>query len=370
MPSSKPRSISKLLSVNQKFIRGLDSDSTNRVFNETLDATAASMSVYTSTDSLPVSAAEGTQALVSNTNRFYIFTGGGWYNVAIINNFNPQWITQPNSTYDLGINGAVTSITVLASDSDDVPITYIATPDSDFLTFATVTHDSEKDNTWLIQPIDSENGAATGGTGTVTFKASDGVNLVQQVSTFSLTFETVVENSKYTSFLLQADASGTDDQVDASTNNTSTVGENNSIISSAWGPYHPGKYSAYFDDVSINLSNTTYVRIPDTSSVLTFGTGDFTIETWIWVDNTNNSSSSFVIYDWVESNTNSDVFMILNGNIIWKTAGTTRITSSFAGEYNKWTHVAVVRNSSTTTLYVDGTSVGSWADSTNYSVAS
>jgi len=176
--------------------------------------TAVALDVYSSIDSLPASAETGTKALVTGNNTLYIYNNG-WYKIAIINNFNPQWITQPNSTYDLAINGAATSITVVASDSDDVPITYIATPDSDFLTFATVTHDSDKDNTWIIQPVDSENGAATGGTGTVTFKASDGVNLVQALSTFSLTFgpnwSVAPTETKLTSSDIQAgDNFGTD----------------------------------------------------------------------------------------------------------------------------------------------------------------
>ena len=148
---------------------------------------AVGLSVYSSIDSLPTSAATGTKAFVTSNNTLY-FYNSGWYKIAIINSFNPQWITQPNGTYNLAVNGTATSITVLASDSDDVPITYIATPDSDFLTFATVTQDSDKDNTWIIQPVDSENGTAVAGTGTVTFRASDGVNLVSAVSTFSLSF--------------------------------------------------------------------------------------------------------------------------------------------------------------------------------------
>ena len=148
---------------------------------------AVGLSVYSSIDSLPTSAATGTKAFVTSNNTLY-FYNSGWYKIAIINSFNPQWITQPNGTYNLAVNGTATSITVLASDSDDVSITYIATPDSDFLLFATVTHDSDKDNTWIIQPVDSENGTAVAGTGTITFKASDGVNLVSAVSTFSLSF--------------------------------------------------------------------------------------------------------------------------------------------------------------------------------------
>ena len=185
MALTKTRIIAGLLGANS--LIAPDSDFVNTSYDKGVAVSSGTMSVYSSIDSLPVSASTGKKALVTSTNTLYIYNNG-WYKIAIINNFNPQWITQPNSTYDLAINGTATTITVVASDSDDVPITYTAVTDSDFNLIATVTHDSDKHNTWTIVPLDSENGAATGGTGTITFKASDGVNLVSAVSTFSLTF--------------------------------------------------------------------------------------------------------------------------------------------------------------------------------------
>jgi len=185
MALTKTRIIAGLLGANS--LIAPDSDFVNTSYDKGVAVSSGTMSVYSSIDSLPVSASTGKKALVTSTNTLYIYNNG-WYKIAIINNFNPQWITQPNSTYDLAINGTATTITVVASDSDDVPITYTAVTDSDFDLIATVTHDSDKHNTWTIVPLDSENGAATGGTGTITFKASDGVNLVSAVSTFSLSF--------------------------------------------------------------------------------------------------------------------------------------------------------------------------------------
>lgn len=147
----------------------------------------AGTSVYSNIDDLPSTAVTGEKALITSINTLYLYNSG-WYKIALINNFNPQWVTQPSATYDLAINSTPTVITMLATDSDDVPIKYIATTDSDFDSIATVSHDSDKHNVFTIIPTDSENGAATGGTGTITFKATDGVNQVQQVSTFSLTF--------------------------------------------------------------------------------------------------------------------------------------------------------------------------------------
>ena len=142
---------------------------------------------YTNVSDLPISAPAFTKALVTSTNTLYQYNGG-WYPIALINNFSPVFTTTPNATYSLATNGSVTTVTVLASDSDDVPLLYTAVGDSDFNLFATVTHDSEKHNVWTITPLDSENGAAIAASGTVTFRASDGVNIATSNSTFSLTF--------------------------------------------------------------------------------------------------------------------------------------------------------------------------------------
>ena len=232
MAINKARLISGLLGVDSYL--ALDSDSVNTSYSKSTSATGT-MDVYSSIDILPTSAAVGTKALVTSTNTLYIYNSG-WYKIAIINNFNPQWITQPNSTYDLAINGTATSITVVASDSDDVPITYTAVTDSDFDLIATVTHDSDKHNVWTVVPLDSENGAATGGTGTITFKASDGVNLVSALSTFSLTFGPDWSVTPTESILRASDAQASDRFGDA----TAISGDGTYAIVGAYGEDQEG----------------------------------------------------------------------------------------------------------------------------------
>jgi hypothetical protein len=147
-----------------------------------------SVTVYNTIDDLPLTGnTNGQQALITASNSLYIWDSG-WYRIAIINNFNPQWIIEPDSTYSLAINGASTTITLVATDSDNIPILYSVITDSDFDSIATISHDSDNHNVWTVTPLDSENGLAVGGTGTVTFKASDGTNLVSAVSAFTLSF--------------------------------------------------------------------------------------------------------------------------------------------------------------------------------------
>ena len=185
MALTKTRKIGRILNLNSR-VTALDSDFV-RVVDNTVNRGGV-LSVVATINDLPGSPDTGDRALVSDISTLYVRTENGWSRIALINSFNPEWITQPDSTYDLATNSTPTVITMLATDSDLVPIKYIATTDSSFDAIATVSHDSDKHNVFTVVPIDSEGGAATGGTGTITFKATDGVNLVQQVSTFSLSF--------------------------------------------------------------------------------------------------------------------------------------------------------------------------------------
>ena len=177
---SKNRTLSSIISNDTSKIKSTftDSDSIVSSTSNTV-VVAAGVEVYSSVDLLPGSASDGDQALVTSTNRLYIYSDSGWYNIAIINNFNPQWITQPDSEYilDLGNIDSEILITVLANDSDDVPITYSVVLDSDANQLINIVHDSDKDNIWRVSLQDSDQGS-----GSVTFRASDGINVVNSYS--------------------------------------------------------------------------------------------------------------------------------------------------------------------------------------------
>ena len=184
MALTKTRKIGKLLNNNFQ-VDVLDSERINVSINKGSNISGDLIIVDTS-DDLPGNSSTGRKAYVLSTKTLYIFNGSGWFKIASVNNFNPQWIIPPDSDYSLeliSIDSDV-KITLYATDSDQVPITYTATVDSDFNVAATITHDSDKDPVWIVRRRDSESGA--GPTGDVTFKASDGVNVVSFVSTFTV----------------------------------------------------------------------------------------------------------------------------------------------------------------------------------------
>ena len=133
---------------------------------------------------LPLSGNEaGDQAFVIATNRLYLWSGAGWYNIAIINT-TPTFSTGPDASYTLASDGVTTTvISLLATDPEGFAITYSAVADSDFNGLATVSQDS---SVFTITPKSEAN--ATTSTGTLTFKATDGVNIASEISTFTLSF--------------------------------------------------------------------------------------------------------------------------------------------------------------------------------------
>jgi hypothetical protein len=139
--------------------------------------------VYATADNLPLTGNEaGDIALVNDTHRLYIFTGTGWYNVALINT-NPAIITGPDGAYNLATDGTPTVITLEAQDPEGVPITWSYVVTSGVLgSTATV---SQVNNEFTITPSTTETDA---GEFSITFTASDGVNLATAASSFTLQF--------------------------------------------------------------------------------------------------------------------------------------------------------------------------------------
>ena len=158
------------------------------------DAGVKATVVYATAVDLPlVGNTAGDIALVSETNRLYIFTGAGWYNVALINT-NPTIITAPDGSYKFATDGTPIVITLQAQDPEEVPIAWSYTITSGALgSTATV---QQEGNVFTITPSTDENDA---GQFSITFTASDGVNLATAVSSFTLSFNAWADFSAVTS---------------------------------------------------------------------------------------------------------------------------------------------------------------------------
>jgi hypothetical protein len=97
-----------------------------------------------------------------------------------------------------------------------------------------------------------------------------------------------------------------------------------------------------------------------------FGTGDFTVEAWVYPTVGSAYRSLFDFRSaaieqsiYLGINTSNQLYLYVNGVITITTAATVSLSA--------WTHVALVRSSGTTKIYLNGTQSGSsWVDITNY----
>jgi len=108
-----------------------------------------------------------------------------------------------------------------------------------------------------------------------------------------------------------------------------------------------------------------YLIFPNSQN-FALGSGDFTVEAWVYVA----ASKLQAIMDTraVNSNTTGIALAIDASNFPYVYVNNaTLFTSSTAITLNTWTHLAMVRSSGTITLYINGTkpSTGSAANTTN-----
>ena len=117
-----------------------------------------------------------------------------------------------------------------------------------------------------------------------------------------------------------------------------------------------GLSSVFFD------GSTDYLRLPNDPKFNNFGTGDFTLETWIYVTNLSSHRAIFsCINGWpstvayqFEIRTNGDLRFFAGNNLTISIAsGTGAIVA------NTWTHVAVSRKNGSTKMFINGIQYGS-----------
>ena len=152
-------------------------------------AAGSGITVYATVDDLPTTGlTAGDEAFISSSNRLYISNGIGWYSIGLVNT-TPTWDSggQPSSSYILDRDsGNPTIITLAASDPEGIPINYSYVTSGQMDSMATITQDS---SIFTITPI-TEDSQTTGNSysGNITFRASDGINILPQISDFSLSF--------------------------------------------------------------------------------------------------------------------------------------------------------------------------------------
>lgn len=152
---------------------------------------------------------------------------------------------------------------------------------------------------------------------------------------------------------------------DDSTNNfTITVGGTASI--QAFSPFAPTAYSAATNGGSMYFDGTgDYLRISDVVGNLNFGSGNWTVEAWVYpVGGTGAAANPIFNRSVGGASSNSAYFMNFNTDSagLYLSPGTNWVynaTVTGKNYKNAWHHVAWVRNGTLCSIYVDGTSVAS-----------
>jgi hypothetical protein len=115
---------------------------------------------------------------------------------------------------------------------------------------------------------------------------------------------------------------------------------------------------------SYYFNGSSDVSSPD-SSAFNFGTGDFTVECWVYITRTVGVGTDGFFQN--KSGDNLNLQRNTSGNLqAWD--GSDRISST-AVSSNAWHHVAFCRASGTARIFVDGTLATSWSSTVNYNAS-
>ena len=160
-----------------------------------------------------------------------------------------------------------------------------------------------------------------------------------------------------------------DTSANASVNSVSSteivVGADNNKVGTYIAYLFAGGESTAATARSVDFDGTGDALVSNTSTDYVIGTNDFTVEFWIKMHY--NFGGAQVIFDQNKSSNNATTPFQIYGESQKIHFGTSSSHISQKITSQSWNHIALVRSSGTTTMYINGTAVkGTYSDSNNY----
>ena len=261
---------------------------------------------------------------------------------------NPDVVTwnspSSGSTYSSYTNSAIANVTMSATSAAGQSITYTA---NSLPTGLSIT------------------GANIAGTPTVAGSSSTLLTATAantgKTATNTINWVISIANDTYfpyVSLLLNGENATTSYVSDASTNN---------FALSVTGSATPNRFSPLWGNgyygVSFDGSSGMYLTIA-ANSAFDFNTADYTVEGWIYL--TSSAAGPYTIFSAGSNSAAANGLGIYCKSLklqLGAGTGSVYLTQSNTISVSTWTHFALVRQSGTTTLYVNGTSVASTSSS-------
>lgn len=315
---------------------------------------SASIQVLDSAGLLPTSGVTaGERAFTSDSNGYYIHNGSGWFKIGLINT-NPS-ITAVNDSdgnalatgFALSKTGTPVRVTITATDPENVPIVFSVVSDAGFDSMATVSQDGQ---VFTITPMSEDSAVTT--SGSLTFRASDGVNVATAVRQFTLTF--IVEASKSTRLHLKSVGNDkTNTTFTDNSTNSHTITANGNVSNQFFTPYHPGGYSVGFDGNGDRITCGSTRTVPSTA---------FTVTAWVYFRDV---TPGAVWGQGTSGNVGRTGIGINNSSTSWfaQIGGTNVGAGTYVPRANQWYYTDLQWDGSTLKFFVDGLLIGSGSTS-------
>ena len=256
------------------------------------------------------------------------------------------WVSPTNNaTYNVFTNTAIANVTMSATSAAGKTITYSA---NSLPTGLSITGSNIAGTPTVVG---STSTLLTATSATTNKTATTTINWVVSVAADTYW--------KYNTLLLSADSTTqtTPFNTDVSTNNSLLV-LNGDIKSTLFGPYQNGYYSNYFNGTSISAGSSLSGTLGSA-----IGNSNFTLEGWVYHTTLYNYIDWFSI---TRGTTGFNVGTDSSGIAVMYFNSARQITSASGVMLtNVWQHFAFVRNGTTITLYINGSSVGSTTTTTN-----